>query len=130
VFRAFSFSGKFLPQAKLFRKMSMVSTNEYFCRIPASLVKDAERPPAAKLLYLVVAAHADSRTGKTYIGLRTLERWMDCKSRTRQEAQQALVKSGRLRLERRVCSEGRWGKQIFTLILPAPATTGHFKQAR
>jgi hypothetical protein len=94
----------------------MASSCEYFCRIPASLVKDAQISPAAKLLYLVLAAHADARTGKTYIGLRTLERLMGCKRRTRQKAQRALVAAGRLRLERKPCAGGQWGKQIFALL--------------
>jgi hypothetical protein len=37
----------------------MSSPREFFCRIPALLVKDPKAAPEAKLLYLLLEAHAE-----------------------------------------------------------------------
>ncbi len=105
----------------------MSSPREFFCRIPASLVKDPKLAPEAKLLYLLLAAHADGRTGKTYVGIRTLERLMGCGRRKRLRAQRMLVQAGWLRLERKHCGRGHWGKRIFVLSLLGPRTRGPFQ---
>jgi hypothetical protein len=107
----------------------MPSTREYFCRIPASLVKDPKLAPEAKLLYLVLAAHADGRTGKTYLGLRTIERLMRCSRAKRERAQRTLVQAGWLRLERKRCGQGRWGKRVFVLSFLAPRTSARFHRS-
>lgn len=104
----------------------MTSPREFFCRIPASLVKDPKLAPEAKLLYLVLAAHADGHTGKTYLGLRTIERLMGCSRWKRERAQRLLAQAGWLRLKRKRCSQGRWGKRVFLLSLFDPRTSAQF----
>jgi len=56
----------------------MQPIKEFYARIPASLAKDCKLSPTAKLLYVLLAVHAESRTGVTFVGLRTLERLLGC----------------------------------------------------
>ena len=56
----------------------MQPTKEFYARIPASLAKDCKLSPTAKLLYVLLAVHADSRTGVMFVGFRTLERLLGC----------------------------------------------------
>ena len=93
----------------------MMASREFYCRIPASLVKEPALAPEARLLYLVLAAHADGRTGKTYVGVGTIERLMGCSRAKRERAQRLLVQAGWLRLERKRCGRGRWGKRVFVI---------------
>ena len=102
---------------------------EFFCRIPASLIKDAQLAPEAKLLYLVLAAHADARTGRTFVGLRTIERLMRCGRAKRERAQRELVRAGWLRLSTKPCARGRWGARIFLLSFCLPATVAPFERS-
>ena len=102
----------------------MSSQREFYCRVPASLAKDAALSPRAKLLYLVLAAHADARTGRAYLRLRKLEEHIGCSRSARERAQLELVRAGWLRLERKVTSGGRWGSRVFVVLfsrLPASA---------
>lgn len=98
----------------------MNGKREFFCRIPASLVKDSALSPAAKVLYLVLAAHADARTGRTFVRLRTIERLLRWGRWKRENAQKELAASGWLRLTRKPCARGRWGTRVFVLSLSAP----------
>jgi hypothetical protein len=104
--------------------LPLSSQREFYCRVPASLAKDPSLSPRAKLLYLVLAAHADVRTGRAYLRLRRLEEHVGCSRSAREKAQSELVRAGWLRLERKIASGGRWGSRVFVVLssrLPASA---------
>ncbi|MBI3669176.1 MAG: hypothetical protein HY237_05295 [Acidobacteria bacterium] len=51
---------------------------DFYVRVPARLLKDPKLSPEAKLLRVILAAYADARTGRTFVGLATLERLLRC----------------------------------------------------
>jgi hypothetical protein len=77
----------------------MNPSREFFCRVPASLAKNGALSPEARLLYVVLCAHADERTGRTFVSRATVERLMGRGRTVRERAQQELVQAGWLRLE-------------------------------
>jgi hypothetical protein len=79
---------------------------EFICRVPATLAKDPVLLPLAKLLYLVLAAHADGHTGRAYISLARLEHLLGCGRGLREKAQRQLVARGWLHLERKPTGRG------------------------
>ena len=93
----------------------MASPREFFCRIPASLVKDPQLAPEAKLLYLVHCARADEHTGEPFVSGATIERLMGCCRTIPERAQRELVASGWLKLKRKPCARGRWGQRVYVL---------------
>jgi helix-turn-helix protein len=95
----------------------------FFCRIPASLAKDSALSPTARLLYLVLAAHADARTGETFVNGATLECLMHCCRTVRERAQRELVAAGWLQLRRKPCDRGRWGKRIYVVLSSCQPTS-------
>lgn len=64
----------------LLAALSLSSQREFCCRVPATLTKDSALSPRAELLYLVLAAHANIRTGRAYLRLRGLKEHLDCSS--------------------------------------------------
>jgi hypothetical protein len=105
-----------------------LSHREFYCRVPASLAKDLSLSPRAKLLYVVLAAHADAHTGRAYLWLRKLEQHLGCGRKTREEAQKELVRAGWLRLERKAAGNGRWGSRIFVVLFSRSAASGPFRR--
>lgn len=96
---------------------------EFYCRVPASLAKDPSLSPRAKLLYVVLAAYADGRTGRAYVRLSKLQEQLGCGRSARERAQRELVRGGWLRLERKPSAAGRWGSRVFcVLFLRSPAS--------
>ena len=55
--------------------------------VPARLIKDPAISPQAKLLCVILGVYADGKTGRTYVGLRTVERLTGCGRDARQRAQ-------------------------------------------
>jgi hypothetical protein len=106
-----------------------LSHREFYCRVPASLAKDFALSPRAKLLYLVLAAHADARTGRAYLRLRKLEQHLGCGRKAREQAQLELVRTGWLRLERKVAGNGRWGSRIFVVLFSRSTATAPFRRS-
>jgi len=103
------------------------SPREFYCRVPASLVKDTSLSPRARLLYTVLAAYADARTGRAYLRLRMLDEHLGCGRNARERAQRELVRAGWLRLDRKPAARGRWGSRIFIVLssrAPASAQFG------
>ena len=102
---------------------------EFICRVPATLVKDPALLPLAKLLYLVLAAHADGHTGRAYLSLARLENLLGCGRGLREMAQRELVARGWLRLERKPTGRGRWGSRVFVLHFAVHATSARFDRS-
>jgi len=102
---------------------------EFICRVPATLVKDPALLPLAKLLYLVLAAHADGHTGRAYLALARLDHLLGCGRGLREKAQRQLVARGWLRLERKPAGRGRWGARVFILLPFASATSARFDRS-
>jgi hypothetical protein len=107
----------------------MQISKEFFARIPASLLKDAALSPTAKLLYALLAAHADGRTGVTYVGLRTLERLLGCGRAKRERAQRELVRAGWVHLAKKRCSLGRFGTRAFVVFLSRQSAVAPFQRS-
>jgi len=93
----------------------------------ASFAKDLSLSPRAKLLYVVLAAHADVRTGRASLRLRKLEQHLGCGIKTREEAQKKLLRARWLRLERKAVGNGRWGSHIFVLLFSRSVARGPFR---
>jgi hypothetical protein len=102
---------------------------EFICRVPATLVKDPALLPLAKLLYLVLASHADGHTGRAYLSLARLDNLLGCGRGLREKAQRQLVAHGWLRLERKPTGRGRWGSRVFVLNSAASATSARFDRS-
>ena len=106
-----------------------LSHREFYCRVPASLAKDFALSPRAKLLYVVLAAHADARTGRAYLRLRKLELHLGCGRKAREQAQGELVRTGWLRLERKAAGMGRWGSRIFVVLFSRSTASAPFRRS-
>jgi len=91
---------------------------DFNVRIPARFLKDPTISADAKLLRAVIGAYADGRTGKSYVGLKTLEELLGWGRRRRERAQADLAKAGWLRLEWKHGSRGRWFKRIYEVCEP------------
>ena len=117
-----------LPGHFCFRR-SLMPTREFFARVPASLVRDSALSPRAKLLYLLLATHADARTGVTYVALGTLERLLGCGRKPRERAQRELAAAGWLSLHVKSCGRGRWGRRVFVVSSCAQTAVGRFRRS-
>ena len=95
-----------------------MARREFRVLVPARFIKDPNISPQAKLLRVILGAFADGKTGRTYVGLRTVERLMGCGRDARRRAQRELVRAGWLRLERKPAARGRWGCRLFILCEP------------
>ncbi len=105
------------------RKTS-AARRDFYVRVSARFLKDPNLSPEAKLLRVILAAYADARTGRTFVGLVTLERLMGCARKKRGRAQRELVKAGWLRLEWQRIGGSSWARREFVLCEPEPSTTG------
>lgn len=105
----------------------MNTSREFVCRVPASLAKDASLSPLARLLYVVLCAHADGKTGRAFLRLARLDELLGCSRKTRQRAQLELVRTGWMRMERKSCTGGRWGSRVFVINFFRPTTRGRFE---
>jgi Helix-turn-helix domain len=102
---------------------------EFYCRVPASLAMDTSLSPRARLLYTVLAAYADARTGRAYLRLRKLDEHLGCGRNAREQAQRELVRAGWLRLERKPAARGRWGSRIFIVLASRAPATAQFHRS-
>jgi hypothetical protein len=109
--------------------LSLSSQREFYCRVPASLAKEPTLSPRAKLLYLVLVAHADARTGRAYLRLRKLDEHLRCGRNAREQAQRELVRAGWLRLERKMSGGGRWGSRVFVIFFSRQPASALFDRS-
>lgn len=119
-------AGAALPaEAEPARKLP--TKKDYYARIPARFLKDPNVNPDAKLLRTLLAAYADERTSRTYVGPKTLDRLLRCGRKFRERLQRELIAAGWLRVERERLSGGYFGRRFYILCEPPmalPATGG------
>jgi len=90
----------------------------FWVKSPAHFLKDPEIPPKAKLLRLLIAAHADGKSGETFVSRHTLQRLMRCGREVRERAQKELVAAGWLHVKREKRHGGQWGRNLYVLTEP------------
>lgn len=100
----------------------------FYVRISAEFLKDNRISADARLLYCVLAAYADSRTGISYVRPKTLQKTLRWGRRRREQAQGVLVERGYLKLGRKPCARGRWGTRTWSLP-KQPATIARFERS-
>lgn len=93
---------------------------DYIVHVPARLLKHNKLGRDAKLLWCLLGAFADARTGRTHVGAKTLNDLLDCGRSLREEAQRELCKAGWLRIEFERGERGRWRRRIYILSTPPP----------
>jgi hypothetical protein len=87
-------------------------------RIPARFLKDSSISANARILWSVIAAYADGKTGETYVTGRILERCLRWGRRRRERAQAELCGRGWLFLKWRRGLHGKFARRIFAIPLP------------
>jgi hypothetical protein len=93
--------------------------------IPARFLKDATVSADAKLLWAVIGAFADGRTGYSFVSPSKLESILRWGRRKREKSQKELCALGWLRLECRRGSHGRFARRTYRLC--DPFTTARFE---
>ena len=97
----------------------------FIVRIPARLLKDKTLRRDAKLLYCILSAYADARSGETYVSPSTIERQMHSKRAVRERAQRELVTRGLLQIKRERGAGGRLGRNNYKMLRPCQNTIAH-----
>ncbi len=91
---------------------------DFIARIPARLLKDPRLSGRAKGLWAILAAHADVKSRRTFVGGETLDRLMRCGRGAREADQRMLRKTGWLRVEWERDRGGLWSRRIYVLCDP------------
>jgi hypothetical protein len=97
-----------------------VASKDFIVRIPARLLKDSSISANARILWSVIAAHADGHSGETYVTAKTLERCLNWGRRKREQAQAELCRHEWLFLKWRRGLHGKFARRTFVVPLPKP----------
>jgi len=111
------------PETKAAWENEGIVPKEFWVRTPARFLKHPDISPEAKMLRAFIAAHADGESGESFVSRHTLQRLMRCGREIRERAQAELIRTGWLGVKREKAERGRWGRNIYVLLVPPPKAT-------